>query len=82
MRQATSGFIGGTAQSKDLGKKLAYVPAGEALRFKQAGGQKDIHSPLIKIKEKKDGKALITLDDNGTDSDYDDLIISVKSRTF
>ena len=77
------GSIGGTAQSKDLGKKLVYVPAGEALRFKQAtGGQKDIHSPLIKIREQEDGKALITLDDNGSDSDYDDLIISVKSRTF
>ena len=51
------GSIGGTAKSKDLGKKLIYVAAGETLRFKQAsGGQKDIQSPSIKISSRKKAK--------------------------
>ena len=77
------GSIGGTAGSKDLGEKLVYVPAGGSLRFQQAtGGQKDIQEPLIKIKDENNGNALISLNDNASDSDYDDLIVSVSSRIF
>ena len=77
------GSIGGTARSKDLGGKLVYIPSGGSLLFQQAtGGQKDIQKPSIKIKEKKNGNALISLNDNASDSDYDDLIISVSSRIF
>ena len=77
------GSIGGTARSKDLGKKLIYVAAGEALRFKQAsGGQKDIQSPSIKISNSDKSKVLISLNDNSSDEDFDDLVVSVKSKTF
>ena len=69
------GSIGGTAKSKDLGKKLIYVAAGETLSFKQAsGGQKDIHSPLIKIKESKGRQSTDIINDNSSDRDFDDLL--------
>ena len=77
------GAIGGTARSKDLGEKLVYVAAGESARFKQAtGGQNDNPTPLINIKESNKAGIRISLDDNETDKDYDDLVISVTSSVF